>query len=90
MTNKIPTQTFTFNRDEQEPFSIIRDESLDDHFVYPDSVTQENKRLKEIIMVIDYCLSDYVITEDGIKIVNAKNLDDAQDLLKETVKKFKI
>jgi hypothetical protein len=38
---------------------------------------------------LDYCLSDYVITDHGVKIVNQKDLEDAQSALKDTLELLK-
>jgi delta-aminolevulinic acid dehydratase/porphobilinogen synthase len=46
---------------------------------------EENKKFKEVIIIVDTCLSDYVTTEHGIKIINEKDLGDAQILLTETL-----
>jgi delta-aminolevulinic acid dehydratase/porphobilinogen synthase len=50
---------------------------------------KDNERLREVIEVVDICLSDYVITEHGLKIINEKDLKDAEDTLKQIMKEFK-
>jgi hypothetical protein len=42
----------------------------------------------EAIVVANSCLSDYIITKNGIKIVNQKDLEDAQSILKEALNKL--
>ena len=58
-----------------------------------EKLQRENKKLKHVIKslkknfeVVDYCLADFIITDCGDKIVNQKNLNDAIDLVKESLK----
>ena len=61
-----------------------------------EELQEENKKLKrriehleDCIKLVKTCLSDYIINDHGIKIVNQKDLQDAEDALKEEIERMK-